>query len=240
MKGLLRGRVSAYVVAAVIPLALALVIPGSGQCRDGFSVREDTFSISNAPGYCFAMAAFSRWYYLNHQTAAPLRKVMDRRIQQRVARELQEFYSRNLIKIQAEYCNRYQSNQLESFHRFVTGIVSGEPRIVLLMNKGQRGAVLHAVLAYEWLPEKNLLKVYDPNYNTEERHVDLDKGEYTSLDITYNSICFPEVLHNHELLVRKMEDLYSVHISRRPVYAGGGPVADPQFRKASASRRSLD
>lgn len=236
----MRGRVSYYVFAVIVQLTVALVSPGSSECRDGFSVKADTFSISNAPGYCFAMAAFSRWYYLNHQTEAPLRKVMHRRAQQRVARELQEFYSKNLIKVQADYCNRYQSNQLESFHRFVTGIMSGEPRIVLLMNKGLRGAVLHAVLAYEWSPEKNLLKVYDPNYNTEERLVDLDKGEYTSLDITYNSICFPEVLHNHELLVKKMEDLYSAHISRRPVYAGGGPVADPQFRKASASRRSLD
>jgi len=181
------------------------------------------------------MTCFSRWYYLNRQSEPPLRQALSKKAQQRVARELQEFYSKHLIKLQADYCNRYQGNKLESFNRFVSGLSAGEPRIVLLMNKGPRGAVLHAVLAYEWLPAQKLLKVYDPNYNCEERFIDLERGEYTSLDITYHSICFPEVLQDHEFLVRKMQALYASCAIRTP--SNAGPVANPQFRKAAASGR---
>jgi len=234
MMGLSRGRVYRYGFITVF-LASVCVIWASCEARASFDIKQDSFAISNAPGYCFAMTCFSRWYYLNRQSEPPLRKVMNKRAQQRVARELQEFYSKHLIKIQADYCNRYQGNKLESFNRFVSGLSAGEPRIVLLMNKGARGAVLHAVLAYRWLPEQKLLKVYDPNYNCEERFIDLERGDYTSLDITYHSICFPEVLQDHESLVRKMQDLYTTCVIRTP--ANAGPVANPQFRKAAASGR---
>jgi hypothetical protein len=200
-------------------VSLALVglflFAGTAQARSSFCVNDDAFSISNAPGYCFAMAAFSRWYYLSHQAEPPLRKILDKRGQQNIARELQEFYSKNLVSLQAAYCNKYHGNQAESFQRFIAGLSTGEPRIVLLMNKGPRGAVLHAVLAYEWFPEQHVLKIYDPNYCNEERFLDLERQEYTSLDITYNSICFPEVLNNHHALVRKMESLYAFHVEPR-------------------------
>jgi hypothetical protein len=181
------------------------------------------------------MAAFSRWYYLAHQGEPPLRKILDKRSQSQIARELQEYYSKNLISLQASYCNRYHGDQSESFKRFIAGLVSGEPRIVLLMNKGPRGAVLHAVLAYEWHPKQHLLKIYDPNYNNDERILDLERREYTSLDITYNAICFPEVLHNHNALLRKMESLYAFHVEprvaalaknwRRAAFNPGQPVS---------------
>lgn len=170
------------------------------------------------------MAAFSRWYYLNFQGRPPLRSVLDPKAQQRIAKELQSYYSRNLIGLQADYCNRYHGDNNESFRRLVVGLVSGEPRIVLLMNKGPRGTVLHAVLAYAWFPRQRMLKVYDPNYSTEERFIDLERNQYTSLDITYNAICFPEVLQTHKGLIRKMENLFSYHIQ--------------QQRTASAKRRA--
>jgi hypothetical protein len=202
-----------------------------------FDIQQDSFTISNAPGYCFAMAAFARWYYLNKPDGMPLRKMLDEKKQTKIANKLQEFYSKHLVKIQADFCNRYNGNNSEPFRRLVSGLTAGEPRIVLLMNKGDRGAVLHAVLAFSWLPEKNLLKVYDPNYTSEERHIDLGSSGYTSLDITYHAICFPEVLEYNEGLVRKIEYLYSAFASTKPV--GVGPVAQPEFLKASAPARSL-
>ncbi len=177
-----------------------------------FNVCRDTFSISNSPGYCFAMSAFSRWYFLTHPGEPPLRQVMDKKSQQHIAKDLQLFYSKNLVGVQAEYCNRYRGRQDEPFRRFIAGLVMGEPKLVLLMNKGLRNIVLHAVLAYEWVPETNKLKVYDPNYLNKERLIDLNKGAYTSLDITYNAICFPEVLNDHQDLVRKMQSLYAQHM----------------------------
>jgi hypothetical protein len=210
----LTGSLLRYGGVTVALLAL-LLLPGTTQAQQSFCVQDDAFSISNAPGYCFAMAAFARWYYLAHQGEPPLRKILDKRGQERIARELQEFYSRNLISLQAAYCNKYHGNQTESFKRFIAGLVAGEPRIVLLMNKGPRGAVLHAVLAYEWHPEQHILKIYDPNYCNEERFLDLERREYTSLDITYNAICFPEVLNNQVALVRKMESLYAFHVQPR-------------------------
>ncbi len=107
------------------------------------------------------------------------------------------------------------------------GLLSGEPQIVLLMNKGSKGAVLHAVLAYEWLPERNMLKVYDPNYTREERFIDLDKKSYTSLDITYDAICFPEVLNAHPALVRRMEYLYNRYATTTGDRRLAGPVSRP-------------
>jgi len=181
------------------------------------------------------MAAFSRWYYLTHQDEAPLRKVLNKKVQQYIARELQEFYSRNLIKVQADYCNKNHKNPRESLRSLLTGLVSGEPRIVLLMNRGPRGAVLHAVLAYGWIAEQNLLRIYDPNYCNQERFIDLEKEQYTSLDITYNALCFPEVLDNHPVLARKMEKLFASCLVP-PARSPAGPVADPHQRRAQVSR----
>lgn len=223
MKGLVSGR-AARCTVALVALAAIVMLAGPNSIHASFDVHKDAFSISNEPGWCFAMAAFSRWYYLTYQDSAPLRQVVDKRGQQRIASELQSFYSRNLIKIQADYCNQYIRNQSEYFRRFVTGLACGEPRIVLLMNKGPRGAVLHAVLAYAWVPEQNLIKVYDPNYCNSERFIDLDRKEYTSLDITYNAICFPEVFHNHAALVNKMKQLHESFASARPKNGPQVPV----------------
>lgn len=195
-----------------------------------FRVCDDSFSISNSPGYCFAMTAFSRWYYLTHQGEPPLRQVLDKRSQQHLARELQQFYSKNLISIQADYCNQYHGNQMDSFKRFAEGLIKGEPRIVLLMNKGPKGAILHAVLAYEYCADQHFIKIYDPNYINDERAIDLEVKEYTSLDVTYNAICFPKVLHHNSSLVRKMESLYSQHIEKKaPAVLANwrGPAASP-------------
>jgi hypothetical protein len=161
------------------------------------------------------MAAFSRWYYLTNQGGPALREVLDKRAQRRIARELQKYYSEHLVKLQARYCNRNRGDDSVSFQRVHGKLLMGEPHLVLLMNKGPRGAVLHAVLAYEWLPERNLLKVYDPNYCNEERYIDLERGKYTSLNITYHAICFPEVLHDNPLLVGKMQTLFHRYLARR-------------------------
>ncbi|MDQ7782969.1 MAG: hypothetical protein RDU20_08830 [Desulfomonilaceae bacterium] len=223
MKGLVPGRVAGFVALVALSAAVILMGPISGHAS--FDVSRDAFSISNSPGWCFAMTAFARWYYLTRQDAPPLRKVLDKRSQQRIASELQGYYSKNLIKIQADYCNQYVRNQNEYFRRFVTGLVCGEPRIVLLMNKGPRGAVLHAVLAYAWIPEENSIKVYDPNYNNSERVIDLEKKEYTSLDITYNAICFPEVFHDHAALVSKMKQLHATFAAGSARTASATPVS---------------
>ncbi len=207
-------------------LVIELAIAGA-NVDASFRIKEDSFSISNAPGYCFAMVAFARWYYLSRQGEPPLRKALSPAAQLRIARELQDFYSQNLIKLQADYCNIHHANPSESFRRFLLGLLSGEPQIVLLMNRGDKGAVLHAVLAYEWLPEHNVLKVYDPNYTKEERYIDLDKKWYTSLDITYNAICFPEVLNAHPALVRRMEYLYNRYANRVGDQRLAGPVVRP-------------
>jgi hypothetical protein len=185
------------------------------QAAASFKVSRDAFSISNAPGYCFAMAAFSRWYYLTHQGEPPLRQALSKKTQRQIARELQKFYSKNLIGVQAEYCNEYHQNQGESFRHFAMGLLKGEPRIVLLMNKGPRGAILHAVLAYAYLPDRDIVKIYDPNYTKQPRIIDLKKRRYTSLDITYNSICFPEVLEEHPSLIAEMQTLYALHVEQR-------------------------
>ncbi|MGB6063339.1 MAG: hypothetical protein WBG50_00930 [Desulfomonilaceae bacterium] len=198
--------------AVGVALVSLLLVPGVTQARPSFCVQDNAFSISNAPGYCFAMAAFSGWYYHTHRAEPPLRKILDRKSQEQIARELQGFYSKNLVSLQAAYCNRYHGNQTESFKRFISCLITGEPRIVLLMNRGPRGAVLHAVLAYEWHPEQHLLKIYDPNYCNEERFLDLERRQYTSLDITYDAICFPEVLQTNRALLRKMESLYAFHV----------------------------
>ncbi|MFH0823023.1 MAG: hypothetical protein V2B18_09755 [Pseudomonadota bacterium] len=199
-------------LAIVAGLVVVLVGCGTADAEAHFSVTKDGFSISNAPGYCFAMAVFSRWYYLTKPESPPLRSALARKTQERIAGELQQYYSKHLIGVQAEYCNRYRDDQTESFRRFIVGLMMGEPRLVLLMNKTRQGAVLHAVLAYQWLPDRNKLKIYDPNYSDEERFLDLNRREYTSLDILYNAICFPEVLDDHESLVRKMENLYSRYV----------------------------
>ncbi|MFH1113277.1 MAG: hypothetical protein V1792_05100 [Pseudomonadota bacterium] len=214
MKGLVSGG-AAFFVATLVAVAAFTALAGPNSAYASFDVRKDAFSISNAPGWCFAMAAFSRWYYLTRRDEAPLRRVLDKRVQQRIASELQSFYSRNLIKLQADYCNQYIQNQSVWFRRFVTALVCGEPRMVLLMNKGPRGAVLHAVLAYAWVPERDLIKIYDPNYSDGERIIDLAKKEYTSLDITYNAICFPEVFHDHAGLVHKMRQLHESFAARK-------------------------
>jgi hypothetical protein len=209
-------------------LGLVILLAPIPQANANFQVCDDSFSISNSPGYCFAMAAFSRWYYLMHQGEPPLRKILDKRSQQIIAREIQSYYSKNLIALQAEYCNKYHDNQKESFKRFAEGLIKGEPRIVLLMNKGPKGAILHAVLAYEYVPDQNVIKVYDPNYTSEERIIDLERKEYMSLDITYNAICFPEVLHHNPALVRKMEGLYGRYIERKL------PATMATWRRAAA------
>ncbi len=126
-----------------------------------------------------------------------------------------ELLQQKLDRLQAEYCNKYHQNPGDSFKRFAAGLLKGEPRIVLLMNKGPRGAILHAVLAYEYLPEHNAIRIYDPNYINDERFIDLEKRQYTSLDITYNAICFPEVLQQHPSLVNKMENLYTLHVEQQ-------------------------
>ncbi len=197
---------------------------GTAGNAAAFDVRRDSFSISNSPGWCFAMAAYSRWYYLVRQGEPPLRQACDPRGQQRIAKELQDFYSKNLVKIQAEYCNKHYINQAESFRHMLVGLLGGEPQIVLLMNKNSRGTVLHAVLAYEWIPEQKSLKIYDPNYNSQERYINLEIGKYTSLDITYHAICFPEVLQHNQALVRKMENLYAMHVNRKEL-AARGPIS---------------
>ncbi len=208
-------------VIAVTALVFAGLVPVAGSSEAGayFAVNEDTFTISNAPGYCFAMAAFARWYYLNREARPPLRKALGPEAQQRIASELQRFYSNNLVTIQANYCNACHEDPTESFQQFITALMAGEPRLVLLMNKSGRGAVLHAVLAYAWIPELNLVKIYDPNYCNDERVINLDRKQYTSLDITYSAICFPEVLNDHKALVRKMEALYNAYVARRSVAA---------------------
>ncbi|MEI7448083.1 MAG: hypothetical protein WCJ75_00555 [Desulfomonile sp.] len=226
--------------AVMFVVIFILIFGTKSGVQASFNVNEDAFSISNSPGYCFAMVAFSRWYYLAREGRPPLRKVIAGQAQQRIARELQEFYSKNLIKIQADYCNRHHGDPAESFKRLVVGLVSGEPRIVLLMNKGTLGAVLHAVLAYEWLPHQNLLKVYDPNYNKEERFIDVEKRQYTSLDITYNSICFPEVLNSHQALLKRMERLYAFHVDRSPQETYLGPVSQPLVKRVQAGSVSQD
>lgn len=227
---ILSGRLLGLVV---LTLCFSVLFSIPGQAVAAFKVTEDSFSISNAPGYCFAMAAFARWYYLMHQGEPPLRKVLHKRVQQQIARELQAYYSKNLIGLQAEYCNRYHLNPGESFKHFAEGLLKGEPRIVLLMNKGAKGAILHAVLAYEYLPHNNSIKIYDPNYINQERSIDLERREYTSLDITYNAICFPEVFHSHPSLVQKMESLYAVHVAQRNTaptnVAWRGPAASPEY-----------
>jgi hypothetical protein len=227
MRRVLRGGFWKFVAPGLI-LALSVFWCTPVSADGAFCVKEDAFSISNAPGYCFAMSAFARWYFLEHQGAAPLRKHLDKKVQERIARELQTYYSKNLIHIQAEYCNRYHGNQTESFQRCVAGLATGEPRIVLLMNKGARGAVLHAVLAYEWVPDQSLLKVYDPNYPTSERFLDLERQEYTSLDITYHAICFPEVLHHHAGLIGKMQALFTTLVEKK--VAGNSPAPAMQQR----------
>jgi hypothetical protein len=228
--GRLFGLVSLILVCIVAALALAA---GRAQASS-FCITDDAFAISNGPGYCFAMAAFSRWYYLTHQGEPPLRKALDKRAQQRVAKQLQEFYSQNLVTVQADFCNQYHGKHGESFNMLVAGLASGEPRLVLLMSRGDRGPILHAVLAYEWVPERQALKIYDPNYSSEERVIDLHKGLYTSLDITYNAICFPEVLNNYDSLVKKMESLYASVAPRRrtaAVEAWRGVAAGPDGRR---------
>lgn len=233
MQGRCSSRRTRWVAVLFIGLVLGTGI-AAGDADGSFRIKEDSFSISNAPGYCFAMVAFARWYYLSRQDEPPLRKAISPAAQLRIAKELQDFYSQNLIKLQADYCNIHHANPTESFRRFLLGLLNGEPQIVLLMNRGSNGAVLHAVLAYEWLPERNVLKVYDPNYTKEERFIDLDKKWYTSLDITYNAICFPEVLNSHPALVRQMQHLYSRYASK----IGDRRLAGPVLRSSSPWQKS--
>ncbi|MBI5251854.1 MAG: hypothetical protein HY912_20370 [Desulfomonile tiedjei] len=228
MRLLLSGSVFRYAVSVLVFVVFCCT-SGVSRGDTPFNVCRDTFAISNAPGYCFAIAAFSRWYFLNHQGEPSLRQVVDKKTQQQIAKDLQAFYSKNLVGIQADYCNRYHGKQNESFKRLVAGLAVGEPRIVLLMNKGPRSVVLHAVLAYEWLPEPNKLKIYDPNYLNQERLLDLKKGAYSSLDITYNAICFPEVLNDHQELVKKMQVLYAQHVESKLARQ------DVSWRKAAAT-----
>jgi hypothetical protein len=234
MTGQFFVRLARWAALVGCGLFLGLGVAGS-QVQANFRIGEDSFSISNAPGYCFAMVAFSRWYYLSKESAPPLRKVVSPIAQQRIARELQEFYSRNLIKIQADYCNLNHSKPSESFRRFLLGLLGGDPQIVLLMNKGSQGAVLHAVLAYEWVPERNSLKIYDPNYTKEERFLDLDRKLYTSLDISYNSICFPEVLNDHPGLVNQMQRLYVRYVAKREDQRLAGPIFRPSIRQSQSN-----
>jgi len=205
----------ALVWLVLVAVSGSLLAPGRVGAATDFSVRNDTFSISNAPGYCFAMAAFSRWYYLTKKSDLPLRKVFSAESQRAIAKELQKFYSERLVGIQAGYCNAHHADQTESFQRFIMGLMSGEPRLVLLMRKGIRGATLHAVLAYGWIAERNMLKVYDPNYRNEERLIDLSRRQYTSLDVTYHAICFPEGLQDHEALTQRMEALCQGHVVKK-------------------------
>jgi hypothetical protein len=205
------GRLPVLGLACVL-VVCSFQVAAEKQASAAFNIASDAFAISNAPGYCFAMAAFSKWYYLGHPGQPPLRRTLSPRAQEEIARQLQEYYSRHMISMQADYCNQYHENQAESFQRFVTALALGEPRIVLLMNKGKRGPVLHAVLAYEWSPEQEVIRVYDPNYSNAERVIDMEQGNYTSLDITYHAICFPEVLDANSGLVKKMESLYRVYV----------------------------
>ena len=142
-----RGRAAVCVVVLVLVACASLVSP-TDRCYAAFNLREDAFSISNAPGWCFAMAAFSRWYYLTRHDVPPLRYMLNKSSQRRIAKELQRFYSRNLVKIQADYCNQGPEYRRASFRRFLEGLIAGEPRIVLLMSRTHKGIVLHAVLAY--------------------------------------------------------------------------------------------
>lgn len=235
MTGLLRGRIVVCSCVLVVVGCFSLVSPAHSLAN--FDVRQDAFSISNAPGWCFAMAAFSRWYYLTQQEGVPLRHCLDKRCQQRIAKELQGYYSRNLVKIQADYCNQSQEHRRESFRRFITGLATGEPRIVLLMSRTQKGVVLHAVLAYAWLPESETIKVYDPNYCDSERFIDMERGEYTSLDITYDAFCFPEVLHDHPALVKKMESLYRSCSVHRAGNEDRRSVSTPLVKRISTEKR---
>lgn len=227
------GRV---VVFFFVLAAGAGLMSGPDRCYAAFDVHKDAFSISNAPGWCFAMAAFARWYYLTRHDAAPLRYVLDEGTQQRIAKELQGFYSKNLVKIQADYCNQHHERRMESFRRFLVGLAAGEPRIVLLMSRSTKGVVLHAVLAYAWLPDNQMIKVYDPNYCNEERFIDLERKEYTSLDITYNALCFPEVLHSNPGLVKKMESLFTTCAAVHGTVRRNGPVARPLVKRAQMTR----
>jgi hypothetical protein len=233
-KCLSRGLVKFGGLCSIIGFVLCTQL--AGQANANFTVGRDTFNISNSPGYCFAMAAFSRWYYIAHRGGPPLRAVLTRQAQQRLARELQYFYSKNLISIQADYCNKFHRNQGESFKYFLSGLMMGEPRLILLMNRGKKGIVLHAVLAYEWLPRNNMVKVYDPNYIDQVRLIDLDQRRYTSLDITYSEICFPEVLNDHSTLVAQMEKLYETYIGSRVVSPNGGGPRPPEGRTSQVSR----
>jgi hypothetical protein len=209
----------APVLLVLIAASGSVLVPGTVEARGDFSVKNDSFSISNAPGYCFAMAAFSRWYYLTKSDDLPLRKAFSPASQRAIAMELQKFYSESLVGLQADYCNTHQADQTESFQRFLTGLLSGEPRVVLLMRKGLRRATLHAVLAYGWIPEKNMLRVYDPNYCNEERLIDLSRRKYSSLDVTYHAICFPEGLQDHTALTQRMEALCQGKAVIRPASA---------------------
>ncbi len=234
MEFVLRGRPRLSGLSVLVVVASLLLVGANGAYAD-FNIAEDSFCISNAPGYCFAMAAFSRWYYLNRPEDLPLRKALDKKSQTQIARQLQEFYAKNLIKLQADYCSANQSDQSESFKRFATALTMGEPRVVLLMNRGKSGPVLHAVLAYAWVPELKLLKIYDPNYNGTERTLDLERGNYTSLDITYHAICFPEVFNNNAGLARKMEGLYNSQLEKRMATA---PIPWRRAASTASDQRS--
>ncbi|MEW6533858.1 MAG: hypothetical protein AB1473_23720 [Thermodesulfobacteriota bacterium] len=219
----LRAQGSVFVsVTLLVVVCLLSALPA--QAQPCFDIRKDGFSISNEPGYCFAITAFSRWYYLTNQDRPGLRTALNKGAQLAIARELQGYYSKYLIRAQAEYCNQNSSDPGESFRRFVTGLLIGEPRLVLLMTRNQKRVVLHAVLAYDWIPGQNLLKIYDPNYSSQERIMDLEEGRYTSLDITYDAICFPEVLDNNPDLIRKMQALYRQHVLQEKRHAATRPA----------------
>lgn len=236
MKGFI-GLKRVFFCASLTALLFCSLVTADSLAYASFDITQDAFTISNAPGYCFAIVAFSRWYYLNKPDGLPLRKMLDNKIQTKIAKRLQEFYSKNLVKIQADFCNRYNGNNSEPFRHLVSGLTAGEPRLVLLMNRGPSGAVLHAVLAFAWLPEKNLLKVYDPNYTSEARYIDLSSNGYTSLDITYHAICFPEALEYHDGLIQKIKYLYLAYASSKPI--GVGPTSRPKLLKASAPASAI-
>lgn len=238
MTGFWCGRVVVYLVAFVLVACSGLITP-SDRCHAAFNLRDDAFSISNAPGWCFAMAAFARWYYLTRQDAPPLRYTLNKGSQRRIAKDLQGFYSRHLVKIQADYCNQREEHRHASFRRFIAGLAAGEPRIVLLMSRSPKGIVLHAVLAYAWIPDQQTIKVYDPNYCNEERFIDLERKHYTSLDITYNAFCFPEVLHELPALVKKMETLYATCATHSGKAQARGPVANPLVKRVNAGQSGV-
>src|SRR5208337_5067625 len=127
MEHVLRGR-PCFCGLSVLVVVVSLLVLGINSASADVNVSEDSFCISNAPGYCFAMAAFSRWYYLNRSEDQPLRKALDKKVQTQIARQLQEFYAKNLIKIQADYCSANQSDQTESFKHLATALTMGEPR----------------------------------------------------------------------------------------------------------------